>query len=936
MRALPFSICAILVNVALAAESGESAGALVKASKVKAGLCVHIGATDGKLTAELGRSGNFLVHGLTPSASAVAATREHVAKQGLYGRVSVERCALGKLPYADNLANLIVVSDFAGLQGKGLNLAEVLRVLAPTGVACIDGKAPSGVNGYKLLKSSGSWTLITKPVPAGGDEWRHQNYDTSGNRVSGDVLAGPPQRLRWIAGVPWAMPDYKAKSMVVGDGRMYYVINEGAVRKQGWPYLSARDAFSGVLLWKRAACPVGLTMIAAGERFYMSSGAKNEKFVVVEGATGRLLKTYQAAANPRWAMLHEGNLLVACGRGSGLKCLDPESGKVLWSCGKRSFEPGGGLANAAIVGGTLVYTERRRDTIGCLDLTTGAEKWHKSVKGKGGMLCAVGEGAMILYNKSGINAYSTTDGKHLWSHTWELLGSSTRRKAKCYRDGFFIDGLYWTHVSQMDHSQGKRKWRGETRRFFWQGLDPETGKVKKSWQYPKGHYVGASCFPDQATTRYFMGGYSDYMEVKTGKYHPRAQGLHTSCGIGLRVAYGLSYNSALYMPGRFLQGDMAVESGQHPKDVPPGDASRLEKGPAYDRVPGSGFRVPGGDHWPIHRHDSLRTSRTATKVPTTLKELWAVKIGARPSAPTVAAGKVFVASREEHTVTALDAASGNRLWSFTAGGRVQVPPTCCAGACFFGAGDGYAYCLDSASGKLCWRFRAARTPRRIVARGRVESAWPVDEGVLVVDGLACFAAGRHGQVDGGIDLYVVEAATGKPAWHKLVKVGRYPTLMATDGKILALSDRERFALKGGGKSGRLGISGAAYSRHRIDPTYVLGRIATAAMRLRALVKAGEIAFAAGRPDPRMAEAPGFLSQKPRKGGTGVANSPAVHPLAAPKYKPGDSKLWAFDKAGKKLSELPLPAAPTWDGLAAAGGRLYLTTEDGKLRCYGKD
>ena len=39
--------------------------------------------------------------------------------------------------------------------------------------------------------------------------------------------------------------------------------------------------------------------------------------------------------------------------------------------------------------------------------------------------------------------------------------------------------------------------------------------------------------------------------------------------------------------------------------------------------------------------------------------------------------------------------------------------------------------------------------------------------------------------------------------------------------------------------------------------------------------------------------------------------------------------------GKKLSELRLDAPPVWDGMAAAGGRLYLATVDGKLHCLGK-
>ena len=38
--------------------------------------------------------------------------------------------------------------------------------------------------------------------------------------------------------------------------------------------------------------------------------------------------------------------------------------------------------------------------------------------------------------------------------------------------------------------------------------------------------------------------------------------------------------------------------------------------------------------------------------------------------------------------------------------------------------------------------------------------------------------------------------------------------------------------------------------------------------------------------------------------------------------------------GKKLAEYKLNAPPVWNGMAAAGGRLYLATTDGKVLCLG--
>jgi outer membrane protein assembly factor BamB len=44
-------------------------------------------------------------------------------------------------------------------------------------------------------------------------------------------------------------------------------------------------------------------------------------------------------------------------------------------------------------------------------------------------------------------------------------------------------------------------------------------------------------------------------------------------------------------------------------------------------------------------------------------------------------------------------------------------------------------------------------------------------------------------------------------------------------------------------------------------------------------------------------------------------------------------LWAVATAdGQKLAEVPLPSPPVFDGMAAAGGRLVLSTTDGTVVC----
>ena len=111
---------------------------IIAESGIKGGLVVHAGCGDGSLTAELGESGPWVVHGLEKDRKLVSAARRHVQALGRYGRVSVEPWAGKRLPYADNLVNLLVAGE-----STELDPAEVMRVLVPQGVL--------------LVKAAGKW-----------------------------------------------------------------------------------------------------------------------------------------------------------------------------------------------------------------------------------------------------------------------------------------------------------------------------------------------------------------------------------------------------------------------------------------------------------------------------------------------------------------------------------------------------------------------------------------------------------------------------------------------------------------------------------------------------------------------------------------------------------------------------------------------------------
>ncbi|MEK7992447.1 MAG: PQQ-binding-like beta-propeller repeat protein, partial [Planctomycetota bacterium] len=147
-------------------------------------------------------------------------------------------------------------------------------------------------------------------------------------------------------------------------------------------------------------------------------------------------------------------------------------------------------------------------------------------------------------------------------------------------------------------------------------------------------------------------------------------------------------------------------------------------------------------------------------MPANLRRAWRVELGGRLTSPTVAGGKVFVASVDEHTILAIDADSGQAAWHFTGGARIDSPPSIDQGRVLFGCRDGYVYSVRASDGQLAWRLQAAREGRRIAACGQLESASPVVGSVLLNDGVVYATAGRSSYVDGGIDLYRLKPETG--------------------------------------------------------------------------------------------------------------------------------------------------------------------------------
>ncbi len=813
------TVCGLLLGLtahrAPAAESCQSrAKAILEATGVRGGLVVHIGCGDGKLTAALRADDSYLVHGLTADDADLTKAREPIRALGLYGEVTVDLLRGKQLPYADNLVNLVVAEDLCGVP-----MAEVMRVLAPQGVA--------------YVQSGGSWTKTVKPRPEAIDEWTHCLYDATNNAVCDDTVVGPPRQLQWVRGPKWARShDHLASvtAVVSAGGRVFYIVDRGptaaVVLDAKW-FLVACDAFSGVTLWERPidrwqwhlrgfrSGPPDLSrrLVAVGDRVYVTLGL-GEPLSELDAATGKTLRTFPNTKDALEAIIDDGILYAVAGQPEAQQAadrahrrgkrpgfeqvrpqrpaytetppikriiaIDIAGGKTLWT--KSDAETRELMPTALAAADGKVYFQNPDDIV-CLNARNGQKVWtaarpvsRKRLSWTAPTLVAYGD--VVLSGDRKIEQRSADvpdDGRKVeWlvssaggrapvgeviafsAKTGERLWSAPCKE--CYNapvDVLVADDLVWTGELVQAREPGITR-----------GLDPRTGQPRRTrpsdlefFRPGMGHH---RCYRNRGTPKYLVLGRSgvEFIDLKTGDgiAHHWTRG---TCQYGVIPCNGLLYvpphSCACFIRSK-LNGFNCFAPGDTSLELRIDKRGRLEKGPAFDHPIAD--ETTAKTDWPCYRGDPARSGRAASSVPARLQPGWTTHLGGDLSSVVVAGGRVFVAQVDTHTVHALNAADGGSLWAHVAGGRVDSPPTVWKGRVYFGSADGRVTCLRAADGSLVWRFRAAPQDRRIVAYGRLESLWPVHGSVLVRDGVVYCAAGRSSYLDGGMRLVRLDARSG--------------------------------------------------------------------------------------------------------------------------------------------------------------------------------
>ncbi len=773
------------------------AAALYRLSGVRGGVVVHVGCGDGRLTAALGAVPGVLVHGLATDPADLERARETIRARGLYGPVSVDRLpADGRLPYIDNFVRLVVVEEPGAVP-----MAEVMRVLAPNGVACV--------------RQGTEWKVTRKPRPAALDEWTHYLHDPTNNAVSGDTVVGPPRRMQWCGGPRYGRHHDRLSSVtavVSSGGRVFYIVDEGPrfsiLTPPRWR-LVARDAASGVVLWKRdiprwfphlwplksGPSQLPRRLVARGERVYVTLGIE-APVSALDAATGRTLRTYEGTERAEEILVtDDGVLLVSVGpkamvpqglrtlrdygRGYGgtfydleprrLLAIEAETGRVRWER-RTPILP----VTLAAAGGRVWLHDG--ESVVCLDLSTGRQRWRSEplprtpkllsfyapillvykdvVMFAGGETAGVQTGSWYRTGKDTMTALDAETGKVLWSAPHPPSGYRSPE------DLFVIDDRVWTGETTSGRAEG-----------LFTGRDLHTGEVLVEFTPDvKTYWFHHRCYRGKATVNYLLTSRAgvEFIDFRRRHWEPN-HWVRGACLYGVMPAEGLLYAPqhpcACYLESKLAGFSALAPAGEGPRlaGAPP-PAERLERGPAFEKVQPT---ATDPADWPTYRHDAARSGATPSAVAAEVRPVWDRRIGGRLSAPVAAGGLVLVAEVDAHTLHALDAETGRPRWRFTAGGRIDSPPTVVEGRVVFGSADGHVYCLRAADGALAWRFRAAPLDRRCMAFEQLESVWPVHGCVLVrrTDGdrrEVWAVAGRSMFLDGGLRLYRLDLATGRP------------------------------------------------------------------------------------------------------------------------------------------------------------------------------
>ena len=392
--------------------------------------------------------------------------------------------------------------------------------------------------------------------------------------------------------------------------------------------------------------------------------------------------------------------------------------------------------------------------------------------------------------------------------------------------------------------------------------------------------------------------------------------------------------------------------------------------------------------WPQYRADAERSGFTAEQLPAELTLAWKHQ-PQHPPVPSwprddrmlfdrahdvvVGGGLVLFGTSADCRVVALDATTGREKWSFFTDAPVRFAPAILADRAYAVSDDGCLYCLRLADGSLIQKWRGGPTDELILGNGRMVSRWPARGGPVIRDRVVYWGAGIWQSE--GIFLQALDAESGREIWlndeagsiympqphggaNAESGVSAQGYLVATAGELLVPTGRavpavftrasgqfRYYHLQANGHVGGTLTVAAGEAFYNGGTAFNLASgLSEGKLGAGVVARLGENIVHGGKKELRALKVvektvPDRKGQPAKSRAhevvwslAGVDGSAAVIVAGNTIYAGGGTLVTAVDAATQKvLWQKEVDGTP--HGLAAANGRLYVSTDRGTIYCY---
>jgi outer membrane protein assembly factor BamB len=946
-------LCCLLQPETQAAGGASDAAALMDKTSVRGGLGLVIGAKDMLLATELAANSAIYVQVLQPDAQTALEWGLTLANSSNRESMGVRNAVFDAGHYGTDLLNLIVVEDAAAL-GKA-KLADLCRMLVPQGSVALGNSPASFAAEAKALgmdaQAAGGFPAVYRK-PFKPEEWK------------------PCDSLKWRAG-PRAQLSSGWASVTAGDGKFFYRerMEIPGTLDTSSSQLFARDAYNGRVLWSIAEDGAmsergwaSRPLAAAKGRTFTTLG---DKLVCLDSATGKpLLDLVPSGLKGRsiLSLAVVEDQLLAHGE-FGFRGYRIADGKELWNLGGifhwtydrgRLFTHGGsGLVARSLKDPKTVLWTAKGDAAK-LGILRCSDKYVHIIRT-----------LQCNYPGPDITSVNMETGRVAWSYAIK------RKAGRDYWCEGFGDEYYVLAYSPYEN---------KAQDLWITRLDINTGKVEAEDCGPKGAEPCNMCAPwAHKAGKYLVYFFSVWIDPGNNqRTFPYLA--HPSCGIGTIFCDGMMYNIPSRKAGA-LQGISAMCAADIKFDQEPG--GKVLRTYAGARPTDADAR---DDEWPMFRANPQRGNAVKANPGEKPAKVWEASLGLGGKSfgvmsgertgltqPVAVGGLVVVADIGAQRIVALRAADGKQKWVFPVGSRVDFPPALYKGLCLFVAKDGWVYCLNAADGSLAWKLLVAPRERLIGGQGKLESQWPMVSDVLVADGVGYASAGLSFDHLGGARAVAFRPETGEVVWSQTYfdqehsgygagpsanmlvagDTGKGPALAMggvlldpASGKLLqrrgsipaTLNAAMDDYLAGGVSIPRNGEDRAPVG---LEDGRIWGKTIAFDRDLSVAYAAGggpETWQYKGKIKFYAKKVPGKANLWEKPDSEMTVDDIVLTPRFAycvghyQRVKKDPALLVLSRENGKLLNTLPIDGFPAFNGMSAAGNRLFVSTREGKLIC----